>query len=84
VVIIDMRAVLDIEYTALMMLTAAEENLRDQGVEVWVAAMTPQVDRVVRDAALGRRLGAHRIFPSLQLAVEAYEQRARSDEGKAA
>ena len=84
VVIIDMRAVLDIEYTALMMLTAAEENLRGQGVELWVAAMTPQVDRVVRDAALGRRLGAHRIFPSLQLAVEAYEQRARSDEGKAA
>ena len=84
VVIIDMRAVLDIEYTALMMLTAGEENLRGQGVELWLAAMNPQVHGIVRDAALGQRLGVERIFPSLQLAVEAYERRGRPIEGKAA
>jgi MFS superfamily sulfate permease-like transporter len=84
VVIIDMRAVIDIEYTALMMLTAGEEKLRGQGVELWLAAMNPQVHGIVRDAALGKRLGPERMFASLQGAVQAYEARALAHRDEAA
>ena len=58
VVLLDCRAVLDIEYTALKMLTEAEERLRDEGIELWLAGCNPEVLAVVRNSKLGERLGA--------------------------
>jgi sulfate permease, SulP family len=78
VLLLDFSAVSDIEYTALGMLTAGEEKLRERGVELWLAALNPHVLDIVRDAPLGRRLGRARMFFNRQTAVEAYERRSRS------
>jgi MFS superfamily sulfate permease-like transporter len=76
VVVLDFSAVSDIEYTALEMLHGGEERLRGMGVEVWLAALNPQVLDTLRKTRLGRRLGEARMFFNLQTAVEAYEARA--------
>jgi len=74
VVILDCRAVIDIEYTALRMLEAAEENLRRDGVALWLTALNPNVLEVVQRSTLGTTLGRERMFFKLQTAVEAYEK----------
>ena len=51
VVVLDCRAVLDIEYTALKMLAEAERGLRGEGIELWLAGCNPQVLAVVRHDA---------------------------------
>jgi sulfate permease, SulP family len=75
VVVLDCQAVLDIEYTALKVLTEAEERLRGEGVEVWLAGCNPEVLAVLRNSKLGRRLGRERMFFNVAGAVERYEAR---------
>ena len=81
VVLIDFSAVFDIEYTALKMLTEAEERLRRDGVMLWLAALTPDVLTVVQRSRIGETLGRERMFFNLQMAVDKYE---RSRSSKAA
>jgi MFS superfamily sulfate permease-like transporter len=73
VVVIDCSAVIDIEYTALKMLEAAEAKLRGEGVEMWLAALNPTALKMVQRAALGQRLGRERMFFTVAKAVEAYQ-----------
>ena len=75
VLALDMSAVLDLEYTALMSLTAAEKDLRDAGTTLWLVALNPGVRDVIDRAPLGTILGPDRIFPSLSQAVDAYSRR---------
>jgi SulP family sulfate permease len=75
VVLLDCRAVLDIEYTALKMLTEAEERLRGEGIELWIAGCNPEVLAVLRNSELGERLGRERMFFNVAGAVERYENR---------
>lgn len=74
VIAIDCSAVFDIEYTALKMLGEADENLRRNGVTLWLAALTPDVLRMVERSKLGEMLGRERMFFSVQRAVEQYER----------
>ena len=74
VVILDCRAVIDLEYTALRMLESAEEKLRSEGVALWLTALNPNVLEVVQRSGLGKTLGRERMFFKLQTAVETYEQ----------
>ena len=74
VVILDCRAVIDIEYTALKMLELAEENLRREGIMLWLTALNPSVRDVVQRSRLEANLGRERMFFKLQTAVETYEQ----------
>ena len=73
-VILDGRALFDIEYTALKMLIEAEEKLRGQGVTLWLASLNPEVLKVVQQSPLGDTLGRSRMFFNLQSAVTHYEQ----------
>jgi len=75
VVLLDFSAVSDIEYTALAMLSAGEEKLAQKGASLWIAGLNPHVLEIVRETALGRKLGRERMFFNLQTAVEAYERR---------
>jgi MFS superfamily sulfate permease-like transporter len=75
VVLLDFRAVLDLEYTALKMLTEAEERLRGEGVELWLAGCNPEVLAVLRNSKLGERLGRERMFFNVGGAVQRYETR---------
>lgn len=72
VIVLDMRAVPDIEYTALMMLANAEEKLRSQGISLWLAALNPRALETVQRSILGPRLGNERMFVSIDLAVKHY------------
>jgi SulP family sulfate permease len=77
VVVIDCSALIDIEYTALKMLTEAEEKLLADGIALWLAALNPAVLEVVKNSRLGEVLGNQRMFFNVQMAVE-YYQRSRS------
>jgi sulfate permease, SulP family len=74
VVVLDCSAVIDIEYTALKMLTEAEERLRDERIALWLAALNPEVFAVVRRSKLGETLGRERMFFSLETVVERFEK----------
>jgi high affinity sulfate transporter 1 len=75
VVLIDCSAVFDLEYTALKMLTEAEENLRRDGIVLWLAALNPEVLAMVKRSQLGQSLGRERMFFSVQMAVQAFAAR---------
>jgi high affinity sulfate transporter 1 len=72
VVLVDFSAVFDIEYTALTMLTEAEERLRRDGIALWLASLNPEVLAMVRNSRLGQTLGRERMFFNLETAVERY------------
>jgi SulP family sulfate permease len=74
VLLLDCRAIIDIEYTALRMLIDAEDKLRSEGIELWLAGLNPQVLEVVRRTALGERLGRGRMFFNLEAAVREFEE----------
>jgi MFS superfamily sulfate permease-like transporter len=73
VVLLDFSAVTDLEYTALKMLTEAEERLRKEGRELWLAAMNPGVSAVVEHSKLGAALGRQRMLPNLDAAIERFQ-----------
>jgi high affinity sulfate transporter 1 len=73
-VLVDGRAVSQLEYTALKMFTAAEEKLRRGGITLWLAGLNPGVLTVVQRSKLGETLGRERMFLNLQAAVERYER----------
>jgi len=78
VVLLDCRSVLDIEYTALKMLTEAEARLRGEGTELWLAGCNPEVLRVVRNS----KLSQERMFFNVAEAVKHYESRVGADEAQ--
>lgn len=75
VMVLDLRAVFDLEYSALKTLIDAEARARSRGVELWLGAMQPEVLAVVKRSPLGETLGTERIFSSIDTAVSKYRQR---------
>jgi len=69
VVLIDLRAVPDLEYTALKMLLEAEERQREAGISVWLVGANPEVLAVIQRSPLGERLGRERLLFNLETAV---------------
>jgi MFS superfamily sulfate permease-like transporter len=72
VVALDLSAVPDLEYTALKMLTEAEKRMRDQGVEVWLIGLNPDMLAMIRRAPLGEALWPSRMHLGLEQAVAHY------------
>jgi len=72
VLALDLRAVPDLEYTALKMLSDAEEREREHGVELWLVGLNPEVLTVVQRSPLGARLGRERMHMNLETAVAKY------------
>ena len=72
VVAIDMQGVIDLEYSALKMLTEAEQRRRESGVSLWLVEMSSQVFATVQRAPLGKTLGRDGMVRSLEIAVERY------------
>lgn len=77
VLLIDGSALFDVEYTALRMLIEAEEKLRQHGITLWVASLTPAVLDVIQHSELAETLGRPRMFFNVQTAVQQYEQMTR-------
>jgi anti-anti-sigma factor len=72
VLLLDLRGVFDLEYTALKMLSEAEERQREQGVELWLVGLNPEVLSVIHRSPLGERLGRERMLFNLETAVAKY------------
>jgi hypothetical protein len=58
-----------------MALSDAEERLKEDGMELWLARLSPEALAQVQRTALGDRLGRERMHFTLALAVEAYRRR---------
>lgn len=72
VVVLDLAAVPDLEYTALKMLAEGEKRQRERGVSVWLAGLNPEVLAVVQRSELGCVLGRERMLFNLEMAVARY------------
>jgi MFS superfamily sulfate permease-like transporter len=81
VVVLECSAIPDIEYTALTMLTEGQENLQKQGIDLWLAALNPDILKVIERAPLGATLGHDRMFFDLPKALEAYKARGENNAG---
>lgn len=79
VLILHLSAVPDMEYTALMMLTELEEQIREAGMEISLVAMNPSVLEVIKLSPLWERLGDERIFFTLDQAVEYFQRQSAED-----
>jgi SulP family sulfate permease len=64
----------ELEYTALRMLADGEEQLRENGIELWLVGMNPGVLKVIELSPLGEHLGHERMFFTMEQAVERYLQ----------
>jgi len=78
VLLIDCGAIPGFEFTALKMLVEAETQLREKGVELWLAALNPEALEMVRRTPLAERLGRARMFFTVEKGVAAFEERARA------
>jgi high affinity sulfate transporter 1 len=72
VVVLYLRGVFDLEYTALKMLTEAEKRQRENGVLLWLVGLNPGVLAMVQRSPLGETLGRDRMFFNLEQAVARY------------
>jgi high affinity sulfate transporter 1 len=75
IVVLECGAILDIEYTVLMMLTEAEQNLRARGVTLWLSNVNPGLLKIIERSPLGAALGRERMFFTLRKAMEAWHAR---------
>jgi high affinity sulfate transporter 1 len=71
-ILLDLRGVFDMEYSALKMVVAAERRQRAAGVRLIIAAPNNQVRGMLMRSPLGEALGADGIFDSLEVAVAHY------------
>jgi SulP family sulfate permease len=72
VVVLDLSAVFDLEYTALKALGEGEKRQRDLGVAIWLVGLNPGVLQMVQRSTLGKALGRDKMQFSLELAVTKY------------
>jgi sulfate permease, SulP family len=72
IVVIDLSAVFDFEYTALKALSDGEKRYRDRGVLLWLVGLNPGVLRVFQKSPLGEVLGREAMHFNLEIAVNKY------------
>ena len=75
VLLIDASAIPGFEYTALKMLVDAEARLAEEGVQLWLAALTPESLELVRRTSLASTLGNARMFFNVDSAADAFVAR---------
>jgi sulfate permease, SulP family len=78
VVVLDLSAVFDLEYSALKALSEGEKRQRDHGVSTWLVGLNPGVLQMVQRSPLGKTLGREKMQFSLELAVARYAQMSTS------
>ncbi len=82
VIVLECSAIPDIEYTALLMLTEAEQHLRARGVELCLAGVNPDLLKIIERSPLGTALGRDRLFFNLHKAREAHREIAEQKQGE--
>jgi high affinity sulfate transporter 1 len=74
VVVLDLSAVFDLEYSALKALSEGEKRQRDLGASTWLVGLNPGVLQMVQRSPLGKALGREKMQFSLELAVARYAE----------
>lgn len=72
IVVIDLSAVHDLEYTALKALGEGEKRYRERGVSLWLVGLNPGVLQMVQRSNLGKSLGREAMHFNLEVAVMKY------------
>ena len=72
VVAVDASGVLDMEYTALKMLVQVANKQLQNGIQLWLAGMTPGVWAIVQRSPLGQILSREAMHANLEIAVRKY------------
>jgi anti-anti-sigma factor len=80
VVVLECSAILDIEYTALAALAAAEQRLRERGVTLWLAGVNPGLMPVLQRSSLAAASDPSRVFANLDKVLEAWQRGAPRSE----
>jgi sulfate permease, SulP family len=83
VVVLDMSAVQDIEYTALKMLVEAEKRQRQRGIKLWLVGMNPHVLDMIQRSPLGTTLGREAMFFNLEIALARYSDESLTTSARA-
>jgi high affinity sulfate transporter 1 len=73
VVVWDMSAVSDIEYSALQALIDGEKRMTERGTGLWLVGLNPGVLEMVRHSGLDERLGRERMLFNVHAAIERYQ-----------
>lgn len=74
IVVFEMSAVPDVEYTALRMLARFEEMLREEGLSLWLVDLNPTPLEILSRCSHEKALGKIRIFQNLRQVVETYQK----------
>jgi len=72
ILVLDCSVIPDFEYTALKMLTDAEQKLQQSGITLWLTALNPEPLELIQKSALGETLGRGRMFFNLEQAVRSF------------
>ena len=72
VILFDLSAVPNIEYTALKLLGEFEEKMREDGITLWLAALNPKALDIVKRSPVFTALGYERMFFNVERGVQAY------------
>ncbi len=82
VIVLECSAILDVEYTALVALTEAEQRLHERGVDLWLAGVNPGLLPVLARSPLKAAKDPNRLFVNLHKALEAWQRRAEKAEAR--
>jgi len=77
VIILDLSAVFDLEYTALKMLIEGEQNMKELGIEVCLVGLNPSVWNVIQRTSLAETLGSEKMHYTLEIAVSKHLERTK-------
>jgi anti-anti-sigma factor len=75
VVALHLRAVPDLEFTALKMLVEAEKRNRERGIRLWLVGANSEVLDMIRRSPLGEALGPDALHFNLEIAVDKHVAR---------
>ncbi len=76
VLVLDLSGVVDIEYSALQMLTEGHQRLSERGVSLWLAGPNPRVLDYLRAAKFPDKLGPNAMHHNAEAALDAYQSAA--------
>jgi MFS superfamily sulfate permease-like transporter len=79
VIVLECSAIPDIEYTALSMLTDAEQSLRARGISLWLAGVNPDLLKTLSRSPLGAALGHERMFFNLHKVLGAWQAQSANE-----
>jgi high affinity sulfate transporter 1 len=72
VLVLDLSRVFDIEYSALQAMSEGRRRLAEDGIEVWLAGLNPDVLQSARASGLAGEVGEERMFRDARAALGHY------------